>query len=109
MAINSKDLFAKLPEARREKILARADQLIDEANLAELRQARRRSQIELAKLLGVKQAAVSTLGSLSDSYAYVLLAQLSPRLFAQAGFQLFRASAQSIGWIRALRIALILP
>ena len=44
-----------------------------------------------------------------DSYASALLARLSPRLFAQAGFSLFRASDGTWAWIWDSRIALILP
>ena len=45
MAINARDRFSRLPKARREKILARADKLIaEEMCLAELRELRLRSQ-----------------------------------------------------------------
>jgi transcriptional regulator with XRE-family HTH domain len=67
MAINSKDLFARLPEARRKKIVARAEELIaEEMNLAELRESLRRSQAELAEKCGVQQAAISKLERRSD-------------------------------------------
>jgi hypothetical protein len=69
MAINSKDRFATLPEARQKAILARADKLVaKEMTLAELREARECSQVELADRLGIKQAAVSRLERRVDMY-----------------------------------------
>jgi ribosome-binding protein aMBF1 (putative translation factor) len=69
MAINSKDRFATLPEARQKAILARADELVAaEMTLAELREARQRSQADLAGRLGVKQAAVSRIERRTDMY-----------------------------------------
>ena len=62
MAINARDRFARLPKARQQKILARAEELIaEEMSLAELREVRLRSQAQLAEKLGIKQAAVSRL------------------------------------------------
>ena len=64
VAINSKDRFATLPAARQEAILARAEELMaEELTLAELREARLRSQATLAKELGVQQAAISKLSA----------------------------------------------
>ena len=75
MAINAKDYLAKLSPARREAIQARADVLIaEELSLAELREARQRSQIELAKRLGIQQAAVSKLERRADMYVSSLRA-----------------------------------
>ena len=69
MAINAKDYLAKLSPVRREAIQACADVLIaEELSLAELREARQRSQIELAKRLGIQQAAVSKLERRADMY-----------------------------------------
>jgi TRAP-type C4-dicarboxylate transport system substrate-binding protein len=73
MAVNSKDRFAQLPEARRKAILALADQMAaEELTLAELREARQRSQAELAKKLGVQQSAVSTIERRADMYLSTL-------------------------------------
>jgi DNA-binding Xre family transcriptional regulator len=73
MPINAKDQFAKLPEARRKAIKARAAELIaEELSLAELREARQRSQVELAEKLGIKQAAVSRLERRTDMYLSTL-------------------------------------
>jgi DNA-binding XRE family transcriptional regulator len=73
MAINSQDRFAMLPEARRKAILARAEQLVaEELTLAELREALQRSQAELAKKLGVQQAAISKLERRADMYLSTL-------------------------------------
>jgi DNA-binding Xre family transcriptional regulator len=73
MAINAKDKFAELPEARRKAIKARAAELIaEELSLAELREARQRSQVELAQKLGIKQAAVSRLERRTDMYLSTL-------------------------------------
>jgi ribosome-binding protein aMBF1 (putative translation factor) len=73
MAINSKDRFAQVPEARRKAILAEADRLVaEELTLAELREARRRSQAELAKKLGVQQSAVSRIERRTDMYLSTL-------------------------------------
>ena len=75
MAINAKDYLAKLSPTRREAIQARADVLIaEELSLAELREARQRSQIELAKRLGIQQAAVSKLERRADMYVSSLRA-----------------------------------
>ncbi len=73
MAINAKDRFARLPKARQEKILARAQEMIaEEMSLAQLREACLRSQAQLAEKLGVKQAAVSRLERRTDMYLSTL-------------------------------------
>ncbi len=73
MAINPKDYLAKLPKSRRDAIQARARELIaEELTLAELREVRRRSQAELAKKLGVQQAAISKLERRADMYLSTL-------------------------------------
>ncbi len=75
MAVNSKGRFAELPEARRKAILA--DQTAaEELTLAELREARRRSQAELAKKLGVQQSAVSRIERRADMYLSTLRAMV---------------------------------
>ncbi len=73
MAINAKDRFAKLPKARQEKILARADEMIaEEMSLTQLREACMRSQVQLAEKLGIQQAAVSRLERRTDMYLSTL-------------------------------------
>ncbi len=73
MAISAKDRFAQLPEARQKAILARADELTaEELTLAELREVRQRSQVELAAKLGIKQSAVSRLERRTDMYLSTL-------------------------------------
>jgi len=73
MAINAKDYIAKLPKTRRHVIRKRAEELIaEELTLRELRDARRRSQAEIAKKLGIKQAAVSKLERRADMYLSTL-------------------------------------
>jgi DNA-directed RNA polymerase specialized sigma subunit len=73
MAINARDRFAKFPNARQEKILARAEEMIaEEMTLVELREARLRSQAELGAKLGIKQAAVSRLERRTDMYLSTL-------------------------------------
>jgi transcriptional regulator with XRE-family HTH domain len=73
MAINAKDRFAKLPKARQEKILARAEEMIaEEMSLTQLREVCMRSQAQLAEKLGIKQAAVSRLERRTDMYLSTL-------------------------------------
>jgi transcriptional regulator with XRE-family HTH domain len=73
VAINARNYLAKLPKARRDAIQARAEELIaEELTLAELREVRRRSQAELAKKLGVQQAAISKLERRADTYLSTL-------------------------------------
>jgi hypothetical protein len=73
MAINAKERFAELPEDDRKAILERADELYaEEMTLAELRKVRQRTEVKLAKLLGIKQAAVSRLERRTDMYVSTL-------------------------------------
>lgn len=73
MAISAKDRFARLPKARQAKILARAEEMIaEEMTLTKLREARARSQAELAAKLGIQQAAVSRLERRTDMYLSTL-------------------------------------
>jgi DNA-binding XRE family transcriptional regulator len=69
MAIKARDYIAKLPESEQAGIKAEAQKLIaEELTLAELREARRRSQAELANKLGVQQSAVSRIERRTDMY-----------------------------------------
>jgi DNA-binding XRE family transcriptional regulator len=73
MAVDSEELFAALPEARRKAILARTDELIaEELTLAAIREARRHSQIAVAKKLGVQQPTVSKIERQTDMYLSTL-------------------------------------
>lgn len=63
MAKTLDEIMASLPEARRQKIEARAIEL---ATLKDLRQAMQKTQEELAALLGVRQDAISRLEKRSD-------------------------------------------
>ncbi len=73
MAIKATDYIAKLPKKRRDAIRRRAEKLIaDEMTLRQLRKARKRSQVKIAKQLGVKQAAVSKMERRTDMYVSTL-------------------------------------
>ena len=62
------ELTVKLSPRRRARVAARVTQLKAEMALAELRQARKRSQEELARLLKVNQPAVAKLEKRADMY-----------------------------------------
>lgn len=73
MAIKLDDYLAKRPAKEQEAIAARSAELIaEEATLRQLREARERSQEELAVKLHVKQAAVSKLERRTDMYLSTL-------------------------------------
>ena len=73
MAIRFEDYLAKLPEADQASIQARGRELIEEeATLRQVREALAHSQEQIAKLLGVKQAAVSKLERRTDMYVSTL-------------------------------------
>lgn len=73
MTIDSKKFIAKLPQRRQAAIGKRADELIaEELTLRELREARKRTQVELGERLGIKQAAVSKLERRADMYLSTL-------------------------------------
>jgi DNA-binding XRE family transcriptional regulator len=73
LAIRARDYIAKLPKREQRTIEAEARKLIaEELTLAELREARRRSQAELAKKLGVQQSAVSRIERRTDMYVSTL-------------------------------------
>jgi transcriptional regulator with XRE-family HTH domain len=72
----------ELGSARREKIKARADQLIaEEMTLQELRRARKITQVQVAKTLRISQDGVSRLEKRSD----VLLSTLRKTVEAMGG------------------------
>jgi transcriptional regulator with XRE-family HTH domain len=73
MAIKLDDYLAKLPKKEQRAIKKRADELIaEEAALRQLREARERSQQEVARRLRIKQAAVTKLERRTDVYLSTL-------------------------------------
>ncbi len=73
MAIDARQRLERLPQARRDKIEARTNELIaEEMTLAKLREARLRSQAQIGEKLGIKQAAVSRLERRTDMYLSTL-------------------------------------
>src|SRR5262249_53779986 len=65
--------MAKLPKKRQRAIEKRAAELIaEEATLRQLREARERSQVEMAAKLHINQAAVSKLERRADMYLSTL-------------------------------------
>jgi DNA-binding XRE family transcriptional regulator len=82
MPITLKDKMKQLSPARRKKIEARAAQLIaEEMTLRELRQARKLTQVKMAKTLGITQDSVSRLEKRSD----LLLSTLRKTVKAMGG------------------------
>ena len=62
-----KDRMDKLPAARRNRILARADELFaEEMSLKDLRKARQMTQERMAELLGIGQEGISRIEKRSD-------------------------------------------
>lgn len=73
MAIKLDDYMAGLPKKRQQAIKKRAAELIaEEATLRQVREARERSQAEVAKQLHINQAAVSKLEQRTDMYLSTL-------------------------------------
>jgi predicted transcriptional regulator len=73
MAIRLDDFVAKLPKKQQQAIKKRTAELIaEEATLRQLREARERSQEEVARQLHIKQAAVSKLERRTDMYVSTL-------------------------------------
>jgi transcriptional regulator with XRE-family HTH domain len=67
MAVSLEDTLARLPGERRAKVDARAAELIaEEMTLRDLRRALDRTQVRLARALGVKQETISRLEKRSD-------------------------------------------
>jgi len=64
---------AKLPQDRQDAIRKRTEELIaEEATVRQVREARERSQVEMAKVLHINQAAVSKLERRTDMYLSTL-------------------------------------
>ncbi len=72
MAKRFKDLRAKMSAESRARSHARAQQMLAELPLQELRQARQMSQETLAQILGGRQASVSKLEHRTDMYVSTL-------------------------------------
>src|SRR5262249_39547993 len=73
MAVKFDDYMGKLPKRRRQAVQRRAAELAaEEARLRQLREARERSQVEMAEKLHIKQAAVSKLERRTDMYLSTL-------------------------------------
>ena len=82
MRTNVDDIIKKLRPAQRKKVEARAAQLIaEEMTLRELRQARKLTQVRIAKTLGMTQDSVSRLEKRSD----LLLSTLRKTVEAMGG------------------------
>ena len=73
MPIRLDDYIARLPKKDQRAIKRRTAELIaEEASLRQLREARERSQVEMAEKLHIKQAAVSKLERRTDMYVSTL-------------------------------------
>jgi transcriptional regulator with XRE-family HTH domain len=82
MSINVKKIIKKLGPAQRRKVRARAAQLIaEEMTLRELRQARKLTQVRMAKSMGITQDGVSRLEQRAD----LLLSTLRKTIEAMGG------------------------
>ena len=82
MPTTANDIIKKLSPAQRKKVEARAAQLIaEEMTLRELRQARKLTQVRIAKTLGITQDSVSRLEKRSD----LLLSTLRKTVKAMGG------------------------
>jgi transcriptional regulator with XRE-family HTH domain len=82
MPTNVDTIIAKLSPTERKKVEARAAQLIaEEMTLRELRQARKLTQVRVAKTLGITQDSVSRLEKRSD----LLLSTLRKTVEAMGG------------------------
>ena len=82
MAVSLEDKLAQLPGERRAKVDARAAELLaEEMTLRDLRRALDRTQVHLARELGVKQETISRLEKRSD----MLLSTLRSYVEAMGG------------------------
>ena len=82
MAVSVDDKIRKLSTAQREKVEARAVELIaEEMTLRELRKARKLTQVRMAKRLGITQDGVSRLEKRSN----LLLSTLRETVEAMGG------------------------
>jgi DNA-binding Xre family transcriptional regulator len=72
MARNFRELEAKMSPESRARSDAKAKKMLAEMPLDKLREAREMTQVHLAKILGVNQAAVSKLERRTDMYVSTL-------------------------------------
>jgi len=73
MAKNIQEIIRKLPKTDQQTIRTRAKALIkEEMTLRDVRKAQQKTQHEIAKVLGIKQAAVSRLEQRTDMYLSTL-------------------------------------
>jgi len=72
MAKSFKNLLTQMSPERRDRIEARAQEILKEINLRELRQAFALTQQQLAATLKINQAAISKMESQSDMYLSTL-------------------------------------
>jgi len=72
MAKSFNTLKSKLSEASRVRIEKRVEAALEEMPLAELRQARKFTQQQIAETLNIKQASVSKMESQADMYISTL-------------------------------------
>ncbi len=67
------DVLASLPEERRQRVEARAQELMDEVeSLGELRRVAGKAQVDIASALNVKQPSVSKIEKQTDMYLSTL-------------------------------------
>ena len=67
------DVVAALPKARRARIDARAQELVDQVeSLSELRRAAGKAQVEIASALNIKQPSISKIEKQADMYLSTL-------------------------------------
>ncbi|MFZ0706491.1 MAG: helix-turn-helix transcriptional regulator [Candidatus Korobacteraceae bacterium] len=76
MTKSFKTLRDRMPSAARERAYEKAKQDISEMALDEVREARAMTQEHLARLLGIKQAAVSKMERRADMYVSTLQAMI---------------------------------
>jgi DNA-binding XRE family transcriptional regulator len=72
MTRNFRELEAKMSPESRARAEAKAKKMLAEMPLDELREAREMTQVHLAKILGVNQAAVSKMERRADMYVSTL-------------------------------------
>lgn len=72
MARKFAQLRAEMSPERQKRVKARAESLLQEMALAELRRARQMSQVELAHVLGIRQPSVADIKKRTDMYISTL-------------------------------------
>lgn len=72
MARKFAQLRAEMSPERQKRVKARAESLLQEMALAELRRARQMSQVELAHVLGIRQPSVADMEKRTDMYISTL-------------------------------------